>query len=64
MTAATEMGAIVSPPVPPFYHVPQTLEAMVDQMARRALDPLRLAEVEPAAAWLGLASPRPERNLR
>lgn len=56
MTAATEMGAIICPPVPPFYHFPQTIEAMVDQMARRALDLLKLASLEPAAPWPGLAS--------
>jgi len=55
MTAATEMGAIVTLPVPPFYHVPQTIEMMVDQMARRALAPLNLTAVEPALAWPGLA---------
>jgi 4-hydroxy-3-polyprenylbenzoate decarboxylase len=55
MTAATEMGAIVTLPVPPFYHGPQTIEMMVDQMARRALAPLNLIAVEPALAWPGLA---------
>jgi 4-hydroxy-3-polyprenylbenzoate decarboxylase len=55
MTAATEMGAIISLPVPAFYQVPQTLEAIVDQMARRALAPLNLAAVEAAEAWRGLA---------
>jgi 4-hydroxy-3-polyprenylbenzoate decarboxylase len=55
MTAATEMGAIVSLPVPAFYHVPQTLDAMVDQMVRRALEPLKLGAVDPAAPWTGLA---------
>lgn len=38
MTAATEAGAIVMPPVPAFYARPQTLEEMVDQTLGRALD--------------------------
>lgn len=38
MTVATEAGAIVMPPVPAFYALPQTLEDMVDQTLGRALD--------------------------
>jgi 4-hydroxy-3-polyprenylbenzoate decarboxylase len=56
MTAATEMGAIVALPVPPFYQAPRTIDMMVDQMARRALEPLKLPAVAPATAWPGLAS--------
>lgn len=56
MAAVTEMGAIVAPPALPFYQGPQTLEAMVDQMARRALALLQLDALPPAAPWPGLAS--------
>lgn len=56
MTAVTEMGAVIAPPMPPFYHFPQTIGAMVDEMARRALDQLKLAALEPAPAWRGLAA--------
>jgi 4-hydroxy-3-polyprenylbenzoate decarboxylase len=38
MTAVTEMGAIVMPPVPAFYAKPKTLEDMVDHSVGRALD--------------------------
>ena len=38
MTAAAEMGAIIMPPVPAFYHRPQTLQAIVDQTVNRVLD--------------------------
>ena len=38
MVAVTEMGAIVSPPVPAFYSKPETIEAMVDHTIGRALD--------------------------
>ena len=33
-----EMGAVVMPPVPAFYHRPATLEAVIDQTANRVLD--------------------------
>jgi 4-hydroxy-3-polyprenylbenzoate decarboxylase len=38
MVAVTEMGAIVSPPVPAFYAKPKTIEALVDHTIGRALD--------------------------
>lgn len=44
MTAATEAGAIVMPPVPAFYLRPASVAEIVDQMARRAIDLLRLFE--------------------
>lgn len=38
MTAVTEMGAIVAPPVPAFYARPASLDDMVRQTVGRALD--------------------------
>ena len=38
MTAATENGAIVMPPVPAFYHQPTTIDDIVNQTVGRALD--------------------------
>ena len=38
MVSVTEMGAIVSPPVPAFYTKPDTLEAVITQSVARALD--------------------------
>ena len=38
MVSVTEMGAIVSPPVPAFYAKPDTLEAVITQSVSRALD--------------------------
>lgn len=38
MAQATRMGAIVMPPVPAFYHRPQTIADLVDQSVGRALD--------------------------
>lgn len=43
MTAATEMGAIVLPPVPAFYLKPVSLDQAVEQIAARAVDLLRIA---------------------
>lgn len=35
---ATEIGAVVMPPVPAFYHRPQTVDDIVDQTVGRAFD--------------------------
>jgi flavin prenyltransferase len=43
MTALSEMGAIIAPPVPAFYAKPQTIEEMIDQTLGRVLD---LFEIE------------------
>ena len=38
MTALSEMGAVIAPPVPAFYAKPKSLEEMIDQTLGRALD--------------------------
>jgi 4-hydroxy-3-polyprenylbenzoate decarboxylase len=38
MTALSEIGAVIAPPVPAFYARPETLEDMVDHTVGRALD--------------------------
>jgi 4-hydroxy-3-polyprenylbenzoate decarboxylase len=38
MAALAEMGAIIAPPVPAFYHRPQTVMDIVDHSVDRALD--------------------------
>lgn len=38
MQSVTEMGGIIYPPVPAFYCHPPSIEAMVDQTVRRALE--------------------------
>ncbi|MBI1772921.1 MAG: UbiX family flavin prenyltransferase [Burkholderiales bacterium] len=38
MTAVTEMGGIIFPPLPGFYHRPQSIEEMVDHTLGRVLD--------------------------
>src|SRR5438094_5351559 len=38
MTALSEMGAVIAPPVPAFYAKPQSLDEMIDQTLGRVLD--------------------------
>ena len=40
MTAVTEMGGIILPPVPSFYHHPVTIKDIVDQTVGKMLDQL------------------------
>ena len=38
MTAITEMGGVILPPVPSFYHRPGTIEDIIDQTVGKVLD--------------------------
>lgn len=38
MTQAAELGAVIMPPVPAFYHRPQTLDDVINQTVNRVLD--------------------------
>jgi 4-hydroxy-3-polyprenylbenzoate decarboxylase len=58
MTAVTEMGGIVFPPLPAFYHRPQSIDAMVDDTVERALELLGVAHAAPQR-WLGLRGSEP-----
>jgi len=53
MTAVTEMGGIVFPPLPSFYHNPKSIEEMVDHTVARVID---LFGIEHALAprWAGM----------
>ena len=53
MTAATEMGAIVFPPLPAFYHRPSSIDELVNESAERALELAGIAGAAPKA-WEGL----------
>lgn len=53
MTAATEMGAIVFPPLPAFYHRPASLDDVIDDTVERVLALLGIEEAAPQA-WGGL----------
>lgn len=54
MAALAEMGALLAPPVPAFYHRPQTVEEIVDQSVDRVLDLIGLPSPE-AQRWDGPA---------
>lgn len=56
MTAVTEMGGIVFPPVPGFYQKPQTIDELVDHTIGRVLDLVDLRDVGErlAPGWMGL----------
>jgi 4-hydroxy-3-polyprenylbenzoate decarboxylase len=53
MTAVTEMGGIIFPPLPSFYHNPQSISEMVDHTVARVID---LFGIEHALAprWAGM----------
>ncbi|AXA93379.1 UbiX family flavin prenyltransferase [Massilia sp. YMA4] len=53
MTAVTEMGGIVFPPLPSFYHKPQTIDDIVAHTVARVIDLLGL-EAPTAPRWNGL----------
>ncbi|MFA7625383.1 MAG: UbiX family flavin prenyltransferase [Pusillimonas sp.] len=38
MTSVTEMGGVIFPPLPAFYHHPKTIEEMVDHTVARVLE--------------------------
>jgi 4-hydroxy-3-polyprenylbenzoate decarboxylase len=50
MVALTEMGAIIAPPIPGFYHKPQSILELVDHSVDRVLDLLG-APSEEARRW-------------
>jgi flavin prenyltransferase len=54
MTQVTEMGAIVMPPVPAFYHRPERIEDIVDHTVSRLLDLLGIElEEDLVPRWSG-----------
>ena len=52
MTALAEMGAILAPPMPAFYHQPQTVADIVEQSVDRVLDLIGLPSAD-ARRWDG-----------
>ena len=53
MTSVTEMGGIIFPPVPSFYHRPQSVAELVDQTVSRVVDLLGLPQPQ-TPRWAGL----------
>lgn len=58
MATATELGAVIAPPVPAFYRHPQGMDDIVEHIARRAVDLLDLRETALAREWTGSDSTR------
>lgn len=58
MASVTEMGGIIFPPLPSFYHRPQTMADMVDHTISRVLDLLGLPQPH-APRWSGLTVAAP-----
>ncbi|MEI6003034.1 UbiX family flavin prenyltransferase [Paraburkholderia bengalensis] len=56
MTAVTEMGGIIFPPLPAFYNQPATIDQIVDDTVARVLDLFALGPAL-APAWPGLNAP-------
>ena len=53
LCAVAELGAIVLPPVPAFYHRPSSMEEAVDHIAGRAIDLLGLPVSAQTPEWQG-----------
>jgi 4-hydroxy-3-polyprenylbenzoate decarboxylase len=50
MVALAEMGAVIAPPIPGFYHKPQTVLELVDHSVERVMDLLGVPDEE-ARRW-------------
>lgn len=54
MTQVTEIGAVLVPPLPAFYHQPKTLDDIINQSVNKALDQFNLdVEVNLVKRWTG-----------
>jgi 4-hydroxy-3-polyprenylbenzoate decarboxylase len=53
MTSVTEMGGIIFPPLPAFYHRPQNIDDLVNDTVERVLGLLGVAQAAPKS-WSGL----------
>jgi 2,5-furandicarboxylate decarboxylase 2 len=61
MVAATEMGAVVFPPVPAFYALPKSIEDLVAHTVARVLDLFGIHSPR-LARWQGMRESLPERD--
>ena len=53
MTSVTEMGGVIFPPLPAFYHRPQSIGEMVDDTVERVIGLLGIEGAAPKS-WVGL----------
>jgi flavin prenyltransferase len=64
LVQVAELGAIVMPPMPAFYHHPKTLQDIVDQTVNRALDMLGIElDKDLFVRWQGLPRTAPRRPM-
>jgi flavin prenyltransferase len=57
MLQATESGAVILPPVPAFYHRPQTIDDLIDHTVVKILDQFGI-HLDLIQRWQGLPTPR------
>ncbi|CAH0343924.1 Flavin prenyltransferase UbiX [Bacillus sp. CECT 9360] len=53
MTTVTQIGGIILPPVPSFYHLPKTVDDIIDQSVQKALDQFGI-EANLFNRWVGI----------
>jgi flavin prenyltransferase len=56
MLALAELGAVILPPIPAFYHRPQTIGALIDHTLARVLDRLGIPQTL-VSEWSGTPDP-------
>lgn len=54
MMSVTQMGGVILPPVPSFYHLPKTIDDIVNQSVQKALDQFGL-EANLFTRWTGMS---------
>jgi 4-hydroxy-3-polyprenylbenzoate decarboxylase len=58
MTQVTELGGVIMPPVPAFYHTPRTLDDIINQTVNRVLDQFAIQLPEDLfERWAGPVKP-------
>jgi 4-hydroxy-3-polyprenylbenzoate decarboxylase len=62
MTSVTEMGGIIYPPLPAFYHQPQTINDIIDHSISRVIDLLEIPQ-SATPRWSGLIATNPTQSL-
>jgi 4-hydroxy-3-polyprenylbenzoate decarboxylase len=58
MTQVAELGAILVPPMPAFYHRPKTIDDIVNQTVGRVLDLLEIEHPDLFTRWAGATTHR------
>jgi 4-hydroxy-3-polyprenylbenzoate decarboxylase len=65
LVQVAELGAVVMPPMPAFYHRPQTLADVIDQTVNRALDLLGVElDNDLFTRWQGPPQHQPHRDRK